>query len=317
MAQGPGTRFRELLAAEEVLLIPGGFSPLMARMCESLGFEAFFMAGSQTNAYVYGLPDVGLIGMREMVDAARRITAVSDLCVFMDGDTGWGNVLNVYRTVREASQAGVACVSIEDQEAPKKSGTSTGRRCIPQDEAVGKIKAAVEARDEIGSDLVICARCDLIGAEGSDFEEAVERCVAYVEDGGADVIWINTVDTKGHMAEACARIPGPTIPHYGGDAPFPSIEEMQGYGAAAMLFPALTTSIGLQAQWEFLNDFKRRGVDAQRDWGVRARESEYGAFSYQPLLTPSPSRVQDLESRLLPQEQQRDYEGTWGHGTVQ
>ena len=139
----PAARFKQALERPELLQIPGGFSPLIARMLESLGFEAFFMAGSQTTAHVYALPDIGLLGMREMIEAARRITAVSDIPVFMDGDTGYGNVLNVYRTVRECAQAGVACISLEDQEAPKKSGTAAGRRCIPEEEALGKIRAAV------------------------------------------------------------------------------------------------------------------------------------------------------------------------------
>ncbi len=130
MANGAGARRKKLLERPEVVLMPGGFSPLMARMLEKLEFEAMFMAGSQTNIYVHGLPDVGLISMREMIDNARRITAVSDIPVFMDGDTGFGNVLNVTRTVREAALAGVAMMSLEDQEAPKRSGTAAGRRLI-------------------------------------------------------------------------------------------------------------------------------------------------------------------------------------------
>ena len=311
----PAVRFKQALERPELLQIPGGFSPLIARMLESLGFEAFFMAGSQTTAHVYALPDIGLIGMREMIEAARRITAVSGIPVFMDGDTGYGNVLNVHRTVRECAQAGVACISLEDQEAPKRSGTAAGRRCIPEEEALGKIRAAVAARDEIGSDMLICARTDLIGSEGGSYEAALERSIKFVEQAGADLVWINTVETREQMHEACERIPAPVIPHYGGGPPGPSTGEMEELGAAAMLFPGMIGNAGMQAMWEFLNDFKERGVEAQRDWGRRTAESRWGPVDYRRLLKPSPDEIQAIEADYLPQELQRDYEHTWGHGT--
>ena len=319
VAPDAGTRLKKSLDAPEVTILPGAFSPVIATMLERLGFEAMFMPGSQTNIYEFGMPDIGLMSMREMVDAARRITAVSRLPVLMDGDTGWGNVLNVYRAVQEAAWAGVACMSIEDQEAPKKSGTSAGRRCVSQEEAVGKIRAAVAARDDAGSDMLICARTDLIGGEVNGrlgtFEEAVERSIAFVEDGGADVAWINTPQTFEQMREACEKIPGPVIPLYGGPPPAPSLEEWVQIGAAGVLYPSMTTSAGLQATWDLLNDFKERGVDALRDSQARARDSKWGAISPRSLLVPSAETVARLEADYLPKEQQRDYEGTWGHPT--
>jgi len=286
-------------------------------MLERLGFEGLFMPGSQTNIYEFGMPDIGLMGMREMVDAARRITAVSTLPVFMDGDTGWGNVLNVYRAVQEASWAGVAMMSIEDQEAPKKSGTSAGRRCVSQEEAIGKIKAAVAARNDADSDMLIAARTYLIGGEiggkRGTFEGAVERCIAFVEDGGADVAWINTPQTFEQMQIACEKIPGPVIPLYGGPPPAPTLEEWVQIGAAGVLYPSMTTTVGLQATWELLNDFKERGVLALQDAQGRARENKWGPINPQSLLVPDAEKVKQLEADYLPTEQQRDYEGTWGH----
>jgi 2-methylisocitrate lyase-like PEP mutase family enzyme len=315
LADGPGTRLKASLEGPEVALLPGGFSPFMARMIEELGFDGLFMAGSQTNIYVYGLPDIGLIGMREMIENARRITAVSDIPVFMDGDTGFGNVLNVYRTVREAAQAGVAMMSLEDQEAPKRSGTAAGRRCISEEEALGKVKAAVEERDALGSDMLICARTDLIGSEGGDYEMAVDRCIKFSEVAGADVVWINTPSTFVQMQDACARIPGPVIPLYGGAPPAPNLDEWKQIGAAAVLFPSMTTTVGTQAIWEMLNDFKERGVDALREASERGRSGRWGPVNIQNLLRPSPHKVAQLEADHLPQEAQRDYENTWGHPT--
>ena len=149
--------------------------------------ECFFVAGSQVSGHLLGVPDSGIMGLRDIADHARHVAAHTDIPILLDTDTGFGNVVNVDFTVREVIRTGVAGLQIEDQEAPKKSGTLAGRRCIPIAEAVTKYRAAVAARDETDPDFVICARCDILGAEGSTFAEAIERSVAYVEDGGVDV----------------------------------------------------------------------------------------------------------------------------------
>jgi 2-methylisocitrate lyase-like PEP mutase family enzyme len=249
-------RFRRLLHAPELLLIPGGFSPLAARMIEAADLHAFFLAGSQTSAYVYGLPDVGIMGREEMLGAIRRVTDVSDVCVFADADTGFGSALNVFTTVQAYIRAGAAGMHIEDQEFPKRSGTASGRRCISLAEAVGKYKAAVAAKNELDPDFVFCARCDLIGAEGGSFEAAVERCTAYVEDAGVDLIWLNTVQSPEQVAEAIELIPGPVMPTYGGPQPGPTLDQLQAWGAAAAIFPGMTSSSGLQQTWDLLNDLR-------------------------------------------------------------
>lgn len=238
------TRFKQAILAPELLVMPGGFSPLHARMAERLEFQGFFMSGSQVAAYVHGLPDIGLLGLGEMVEAARRLASGTAMPIFADADTGYGNALNVRHTVQQYIRAGVAGLHIEDQEAPKKSGTKAGRRCIPLDEAVGKYRAAVDARNELDPDFIICARCDLIGAEDGSFEAAVERCIAYLEEGGVDLVWLNTVQSRDEIGTACGRIPGPVLPLYGGPGPAPTLEEYRALGAAAVLFPALTPALG-------------------------------------------------------------------------
>jgi 2-methylisocitrate lyase-like PEP mutase family enzyme len=306
-------RLRDRLTTGQVLVMPGGFSPLHARMAEELGFEAFFMSGSQVAAYEFGLPDVGMVSMRDMADAARRLVTGTNLPIFADADTGYGNALNVYHTVRDYIRAGVAGLHVEDQEAPKKSGTGAGRRCIPVDEAVGKYRAAVAARNELNRDVVICARTDSVGAEGGSFEDAIERAVAYVNEAGVDLVWVNTIQSIDQMAEACRRIPGPVLPAYGGPPPGPSIEELQQMGAAVALFPAATTSVGLQATWEFLHDFRERGVAAQEEWRQRARQSPRGVVTRDAGLHPNGERIRELEQTFLPGELRRDYEHTFGH----
>ena len=199
MAEKITTKFRRLIHDSKLLLIPGGFSPLGARMAQEVGFEAFFLAGSQSSAFLYGLPDIGLMGRKEMTEAAQNITAVSDIAVFVDCDTGYGNAVNAYHAVKGYVRAGAAGLHIEDQEFPKLSGTGAGRRCISVEEAVGKYKAAVAAKNELDPDFVICARCDLIGADGGSFEEAVERCIAYVQEANVDLIWLNNVQEKNQI----------------------------------------------------------------------------------------------------------------------
>lgn len=315
MADKMTTRFRELLQRPEVLVIPGGFSALHARLTSIIGFEAFFMAGSQTAAFLQGLPDVGIVTMKDMVDNGRNIAGACDIPIFADADTGYGNAVNTYYTVREYVRAGVAGVHIEDQEAPKKSGTSAGRRCISPEEAVGKYRAAVAAKNEIDPDFVICARCDLVGAEGGSFESAVERSILYVEEAKVDAIWVNGLRTREEIAAACQRIPGPVVGSYYGAPPAPTLEELGAMGVAGVLFPSLTTAVGLQAIWEFLNDFKEQGPAALETWSAHAKASRWGVLkrNSSPLLDLD--KILAMEDEYLPKELKRDYQGTFGHKT--
>jgi len=307
------TKLIELLKRREILVMSGGFSPLHARMSEVLGYEAFFMSGSQVCAYVYGYPDVGLIGLSEMSEAVRRITNVTAIPIFADADTGYGNAVNVYHTVQAYIRAGAAGLHIEDQEAPKKSGTLAGRRLISREEAIGKFKAAVAAKKELDPDFVVCARCDSIGSEGGNFEDAVERSVAYVKEASVDAIWVNTLTQREQIEEACRRIPAPVIAPYYGPRPSPSFEEFEKLGAAAALYPSLTTANGLQATWELLHDFKQRGPIVLDEWNRKAQASPWGIVprTQDPIL-PS-KKILQLEDEFIPKELQRDYAKTFGH----
>jgi 2-methylisocitrate lyase-like PEP mutase family enzyme len=307
-------RFRELLQRKnQTLLAPGGFSPLLARMVEQVGFGAFFLAGSQTAAFLYALPDVGIVGLRDMVDHARHVAARTSIPILADADTGFGNAVGVHYTVQEYIRAGVAGLNIEDQEAPKKSGTGGGRRCISVDEALGKYRAAAAARDELDPEFVICARTDSMGAEGGGLEDAIQRGIAYATDGRADLIWVNTLQTLEQMEEACRRIPAPVLPAYLGAGPEPTLEQLNAMGAAMYLYPGMTTGVALQATWELLNDFKERGTAATADSARRTRASKWGPVDRDRLLENQ--KVRDLERDFLPGTLQRDYEHTFGWGT--
>ena len=312
-AQQKRRRFRELLARDTLTVMPGGFSPLYARLAEQAGFETFFLAGSQLSAFLYGVPDNGIIGLRDLVDHARHMAARTSIPIFVDADTGFGNAVNVHFTVQEVIRSGVAGLQIEDQEAPKKSATSAGRRCISIDEAVGKIRAAVAARDEIDPEFAICARVDSLGAEGGGFADALKRCVAYVTDGGADFVWLNSPQTREQLREACVKTPAPILTIWGGDDAPPSLDEYQQLGVCIALYPVMAATSGLQAAWELLSDFKQRGSQALLDWGARTAKSPWGQPDTKALL--GFEKIRELEERFIPAESRRDYANTWGHRT--
>src|SRR4051812_1734438 len=282
--QGATTRFRELIASPEPLIMPGGFSPYLARMAEVVGFQSFFLAGSQTAAYLYGLPDVGIMGMRDIVDHARHLAARCAIPIFVDADTGFGNAVGVHFTVQEYIRAGVAGLHIEDQEAPKKSGRHAGRRCISIEEAIGKYRAAVAARDALDPDFIICARCDLIGAEGGTFEGAIERATAYLQEAHVDMVWMNSMNTREEIREVCRRVPGPVMVSYYGAPPTPSLDEWRELGPAVVIFPASVASVAAEAAWDFLHDFRERGPAAFDEWRARPRQSRWGPPAAQSLL---------------------------------
>jgi 2-methylisocitrate lyase-like PEP mutase family enzyme len=306
-------RFRELLGRRSCTVMPGGFSPVYARLAEMAGFECFFVAGSQMSAFLLGVPDNGILGLRDVVDHARHVAARTDIPILLDTDTGFGNAVNVHYAVQECVDAGVAGLQIEDQEAPKKSGTSAGRRCISIDEAVGKYRAAVAARDELDSEFVICARCDALGAEGGGFEQALERCIAYVRDGGADLVWLNSVESREQLQRACALAPAPVLTIWGGPPPAPGVEEYEKLGLRIALYPVVAATAGMQAAWHVMNDLKARGSVALEDWAARVKASPWGAVELNKVVKAA--QVRELEQRCLPAGAQRDYASTWGHET--
>src|SRR5256884_1173042 len=179
-------RLRELLVQRGLLVAPGAYDALSARLIAQAGFQAVYMTGFGTAASVLGQPDVGLLTMSEMVSRAAALAAVTgDVPLIADADTGYGNPINVRRTIREYERAGVAALHIEDQVWPKKCGHMEGKQVIPMQEMVQKIHAAVEARQD--PDFVIIARTDANAVNG--FGDALQRGKAYRE-AGADVLFI-------------------------------------------------------------------------------------------------------------------------------
>ncbi|HVW31105.1 MAG TPA: isocitrate lyase/PEP mutase family protein [Acidimicrobiia bacterium] len=200
---GGARRLRALLDGPELIMAPGVFDGLGARLVEEAGFPAVYMTGFGTAATRLGRPDVGLLTMTEMVDNAARIAAACELPVIADADTGYGNPLNVIRTVAEYERAGVAAIHIEDQVAPKKCGHMEGKAVIPSADMEAKIRAAVAARHS--ADFVIIARTDARAMEGID--AALDRARRY-RDAGADVLFVEAAETEDDIALIASRLAG-------------------------------------------------------------------------------------------------------------
>lgn len=288
------TRLRALFTQSRLFVLAGGMNPMGAKMAEAAGYEAFYMSGGNTSAHQFGWPDSGS-SMRDMVDNARKIVLTVHIPVFADADTGYGDALNVYTTVREYIQAGVAGVHIEDQTFPPKAGPR--RRCISIKEMVGKLRAAMDAKMELDPDFVIMARCDLGGVPGATLEDIIARCCAYQAEAGVDVVCPNNLRTWEDIKEAIRRIPGPVVPLIPNLQPYPSLEEQQAAGAAAAWFPALTTMAGLQANWDFLHDFRARGTTALDELREQAARSAWGVASNGRILDEQ--RWREMEARYL------------------
>ena len=206
----PTTRLRQLLAADGLIVAPFIMNALHARIAESVGFDAVYMTGAGTSAE-RGFPDVGLLTMTEMTANARYIANAVDIPVICDADTGYGNALNVQRTVREYEAAGVAAIHLEDQVFPKKCGFFEGKQVVPMEEHIQKIRAALEARRD--PDFVIIARCDAYAVTG--WEDTVRRCRAYRE-AGADLVFVDGIKSAADL-ELYAR-DLPDLPRmYNGD----------------------------------------------------------------------------------------------------
>jgi 2,3-dimethylmalate lyase len=197
------TRLRRLLADPKILVAPGAYDGTGARLVSALGFQALYMSGFETSASVLGQPDVGYLTATQMADRVAALADIVDLPLIADGDTGYGNPLNVRRMVREYERAGAAALHIEDQTFPKRCGHLPGRDVVPLDDMVQKIKAEVDARRD--SDFVLIARTDARTTKGLD--EALRRGAAYHE-AGADVLFIESPENEDEMRRICAVFRG-------------------------------------------------------------------------------------------------------------
>jgi 2-methylisocitrate lyase-like PEP mutase family enzyme len=242
-------RLRALLAGPEPLMAPGAYDALSARLIEQAGFDVVYMTGFGTTASLIGRPDVGLLTGAEMVDNARRIVSAVDVPVIADADTGYGNALNVLRTVQLYEQAGVAGIQLEDQVAPKKCGHMSGKAVIQTSEMVGKVRAAVAARQD--PDLVVIARTDAVAVNG--IADAVARGRAYAE-AGADLLFVEAPASEADIEAVAAELRGvaPLVFNWaeGGRTPPLPLARVAELGFSLVIYPIgtlLAATAGIQS----------------------------------------------------------------------
>jgi carboxyvinyl-carboxyphosphonate phosphorylmutase len=280
---------RQLLKRNEILVAPGAHDALAAKIVAKAGFEAVYFTGYGQAASHLGGPDVGLLTMTEMVQRARNFAAAVDVPVIADADTGFGNALNTIRTVREYEAAGVAAIQLEDQVMPKKCGHMTGRQVIPLEEMVGKIKAAIDARQD--PDFVIIARTDARTTLG--IEEALRRGRAFAE-AGADVLFIESPESLEEMRLITTSFSVPVLANMveGGRTPLMSASELAALGYRLVIFPTTSTYVTAYAVTMAMKELKEKGTTA----GALKSMLTFPEFNE---LVGLPA-VRDIENRYLP-----------------
>ncbi|PIF74445.1 2-methylisocitrate lyase-like PEP mutase family enzyme [Variovorax sp. 54] len=252
---------RSLAEARRGVLVPGAFNALSARVIEDLGFEAIYVTGAGVTNMWFGLPDQGFMGLHEIADHTARIRDAVNLPLIVDADTGFGNALNVRHTVRVLERAGADCIQFEDQVAPKRCGHFAGKDVISTEEAVNKIKAAVDARTD--PDLLIMARTDAAATLG--FEAAIERAQKFSE-AGADILFVEAVTTADEIRALPQRLAKPQLMNMviGGKTPIFGAEELGGLGYGIVLYAnaALQGALaGMQKALTVLRDTRRMDED--------------------------------------------------------
>jgi len=311
-----GRKLRNLMHDHKFLYTPGITTPLHAMIVEKAGFEFAYMGGYDVSLTLLGLPDVGLITETEMVANAGNIARSVNIPLIADADTGYGNAINVIRTVRNFEAAGLAAIHIEDQVSPKRCGHVAGKAIISLEEAAGKIKAALDARKD--QDFVIIARTDAIAATGGGLDEAVRRGKEFARIG-CDMVWAEfpTADIeypKRFAAEIHKDYPGlPLYFNYSSNLKWHesrlTFDDIAALGYKLMHVSLAGMRATMVAVWDYAADLKARGAQAEIDFEERLIGHPMGAF-HEFAGFP---KIKELEAKYLPAEEvKKKYEQSTG-----
>jgi 2,3-dimethylmalate lyase len=286
------TRLRQLLAKPGIIVAPGAHDASTAKIIDQTGgFQAVYMTGSGAAMSILGEPDIGLLTMTEMVTHAHNLAQATTLPVIADADTGYGNALNVTRTVKEYESAGVAAIHIEDQVAPKKCGHFEGKLVISQNEMVGKIKAALDARSD--PDFAIIARTDSRAVLGLD--EALKRASAYAE-AGADAIFVEAPQSLDELQIIARSIKAPLLVNIdeGTRTPLLTVPELENMGYKIVIFPRSAPSAAAKAIQELMQVLKQTGT-------TRGFSDRIVTFEGRNLITGL-AKYREMEKKYLTKE---------------
>lgn len=280
----PGTRFREALAAENPLQIVGAINAYAAIMAEKTGFRAIYLSGGGVAAASYGLPDLGITSMDDVLEDVRRISAASSLPLLVDIDTGWGSAFNIARTIREMNRAGAAAVHIEDQVAAKRCGHRPNKEIVSTDEMCDRIKAAVDAKAD--PDFVVMARTDALAVEGLD---AVVERVGHFEEAGADAIFAEAMTELSMYGRVTAAVDVPVLANLTefGQTPLYSLGDLESVGVSMALYPLSAFRAMSLAALGVYGAIRRDGTQKAVLGAMQTRDDLYDFLGYH-----------DYESRL-------------------
>jgi 2-methylisocitrate lyase-like PEP mutase family enzyme len=248
---------RERLSDRRIIIAVGAHDGLTATLAQRAGFEAVYAGGYSVAAHNHGLPDIGLVGLAEVAASLMRMTAVATVPVVVDADTGYGSEPGVKRSVIELERAGAAAVQIEDQVFPKRCGHMEGKKVIPRDEMVLKLRAALSARRN--PDTLVIARTDALQMNGLD--DAIDRCNAYAE-AGADVTFVDAPRTREHLEEVARKVDGPKLVNMSetGRSPTLTADELQELGFNIVIFPSTQTWLFARVYQELLEELQKTGT---------------------------------------------------------
>ena len=259
-ALSPAARLRALLARPGLLVMPGCHDAMSARLIEEAGFELGFMSGFAVSAARLGMPDTGLVSYAELADQGQNICGAVSIPLIGDGDTGFGSAQNIKRTVAGYARAGFAAIMLEDQVAPKRCGHTEGKSVVSRDEALTRIRAAVDARDE-GADILIMARTDARACISLD--EAIGRCRAF-RSLGADITFLEAPLDAGEMRRYCEEVDGPKMANLieGGKTPLLPAKELEVLGYKIAVYPLTLLNVSIVAMRAALRQLARGDTTA-------------------------------------------------------
>jgi methylisocitrate lyase len=273
----PGRRLRQLVE-RDTIQVPGAPNALIGRLIERLGFEAAYLSGAALSAGVLALPDIGLFTLTELIQNAAPLARAVQIPVIVDADTGFGDTVNVERTVRELEAAGVAAIQLEDQVLPKRCGHLAGKSLVTADEMCAKIRAATSARAD--SDLVLIARTDARGV--SNLDDALSRARRYL-DAGADWIFPEALTSREEFARFADEIDAPLVANMTefGKSPLFTIDELAELGYSAVLYPVTALRVAMKAVEVALAMIADEGTQSGLLDLMQTREELYDLLDYE------------------------------------
>ena len=306
-SRGAAKTLRLQLASDTVVVAPGCFNAMGARMIEKTGFPTVYISGYGVSVNHVGRPDVGLATLSEMTDVASKIASSVKVPVICDADTGYGNAINVMRTVEEFIKSGVAAIHLEDQVAPKRCGHVAGKQVIPVEEAAGKIRAAARVRDEMDPDFVLIARCDARGVAGGSLEDAIARGQAYRE-AGADVCFPEGLLSGEEIGQVCEAVGGALLYNRTGVSPNLHADELQKLGVSIVINPGGAMRAAAKAMWDYYGAFQVEDNALEDRLAVTYKDhplADFHAFAGFP-------EIRELEELFLPEDEADKYDGAVG-----